>query len=88
MDRCDQIRQAALAFAVEFHDGTVVAAETAVATANTFHKFLLGGHESLTEKEVVEMEAIIRQDEQSVSNVRTFVGRPVELPSDVEAANE
>jgi hypothetical protein len=87
MDRCDQIRQSALAFAVEFSATSQQFDPGAVVyIANRFHKFLLGGHESLTEKDVVEMEAVIRQDEREASNVRTFTGRPVELPSDVEGA--
>jgi hypothetical protein len=69
MDRCDQVRQSALAFAVEYHHrGEVIDPGVVVHTANAFHKFLLGGHESLTEKDVVEMEAVIRQDEEANAN--------------------
>jgi hypothetical protein len=69
MDRCDQIRQSALAFAVEFAGyNTVGGAQGVVDSAKIFHKFLLGGHESLTEKDVVEMEAVIRQDEEANAN--------------------
>lgn len=85
MDRCDQIRQSALAFAVEFHGGSTVFDPGAVVnTANRFHKFLLGGHESLTEKDVVEMEEVIREDEVNPPS-RTYHGdNVVELPSDTE----
>jgi len=88
MDRCDQIRQSALAFAVEarnaYHDGAEPPADT-IARANAFHKFLLGGHESLTEKEVVEMEAVIRQDEASPPS-RTYVGENVVVMDPGEVA--
>ena len=61
-DRCDQIRADALGLAVEARDSGEPPVVT-IERANVFHKFLLGGHKSLTEKEVVEMEAVIRQDE-------------------------
>lgn len=75
MDRCDQLRQSALAFAVKHFGaaGNQVAIEQVVGTAKAFHKFLLGGHESLTEKEVVEMEAVIREDEANPPS-RTYSG--------------
>jgi hypothetical protein len=89
MDRCDQIRQSALAFAVEHHGQQLVADVVVIQTANAFHKFLLGGHESLTEKEVVEMEALIRADETTDAPAeRTYTGdNVVTLPADMEAAN-
>lgn len=89
MDRCDQIRQSALAFAVEARNPyDQEAPETTVARANQFHKFLLGGHESLTEKEVVEMEEVIRQDEANPPS-RTYIGASVwaDPPTMEEAAN-
>ena len=87
MDRVDQIRQSALAFAVEFHSGTSVLPETAVATANVFHKFLLGAPASSTAEDVVVMEQIIREDEAAVlaaPEERTYTGdNVVALPADV-----
>jgi hypothetical protein len=69
-DRCDQIRANALAFAVEFAGGAAAGTgampyppEGVVGAAEVFHKFLLGGHPTMTKEEVVEMESVIRQDE-------------------------
>lgn len=89
-DRCDQIRQSALAFAVEFVGGQaqnhIWSSTGVVGAAEEFHKFLLGAPASSTKEDVEAMEGIIREDEKP-SNVRTFTGRnPVELPADVEAS--
>jgi hypothetical protein len=76
MDRCDHIRSSALAFAVEFANGQTAtafpwSADGVVATAGAFHKFLLGGHQSLTKEDVLGVEAAIREE----VDERTHVGR-------------
>ncbi len=62
-ERCDGIRSNALHQAVQFLKGTrtEITAGDCVQVADVFHKFLLGGPQSMTKEEVVEMEAVMRQ---------------------------
>jgi hypothetical protein len=84
-DRCDSIRGHALDLSIRFHGTTNQDPGLIVNTAGRFLKFLLGGHESLTENDVVEMEAIIREDESKPTET-TYTGDDVTYPPDMEAS--